>query len=230
MLAASPRRVRAADSQKPAGGAAPAASGGHGASGSAAATASRRGSLAPARERGEPTRRRDDGGVHPSSSASYLSNHLSAIDRRGPLRGERAAGRGRSLHRNPMGTCVRAMTSQGSPYTIFRRALERRSLTGVRAAVANLPRPPPLDDALAICLLLLEQEPDRFERGAVRWLGRLLLEQPGIGLRHAELAAVYLSALADPARHDAATEALGELGRAVGLRRLGERIARPGDG
>jgi hypothetical protein len=120
------------------------------------------------------------------------------------------------------------MTSQGTPYTIFRRALERRSLVGVRAAVANLPGLPPLDDALAICLLLLEHEPDRYERGAVRWLGRLLLEQPGVRLRHAELAAVYLAALADPARREAATAALGELGRAVGLPRLGARIAAGG--
>jgi hypothetical protein len=116
------------------------------------------------------------------------------------------------------------MTSQGSPYTIFRRALERGSLTGVRAAVSNLPGPAPLDDALVICRLLLDQEPDRYERAALKWLGRLLLEQPGMSLHHAELAAAYL-AWADPARHDAATEALGELGRAVGLARLGQRIA-----
>jgi hypothetical protein len=57
-----------------------------------------------------------------------------------------------------------------------------------------------------------------------------LLEQPGVSLRHAELVAAYLAALSDPARRDAATEALGELGRAVGLRRLGERIARSRDG
>ena len=63
------------------------------------------------------------------------------------------------------------MTSQGSSYTIFRRALERGSLTGVRAAVANLPGPTPLDDALVICLLLRDQEPDRCERAAVSWLG-----------------------------------------------------------
>ena len=88
------------------------------------------------------------------------------------------------------------MTSQGSSYTIFRRALQRGSLTAVRAAVANLPGPPPLDDALVICLLLLDQEPDRYERAAVRWLGRLLLEHRGIGLRHAELAAAYLARLA----------------------------------
>jgi hypothetical protein len=122
------------------------------------------------------------------------------------------------------------MTSQGSPYTVFRRALERGSLIAVRAAAANLPGPAPLEDALVICRLLLEQEPDRYERGALRWLGRLLLEQRGVTLRHAELAAAYLAAWADPARHDAATEALGELGRAVGLRRLGDRIARGDDG
>jgi hypothetical protein len=117
------------------------------------------------------------------------------------------------------------MRSEGSPYTIFRRALERGSLTAVRAAVPNLPGPPPLEDALVICLLLREQEPDHYERAALKWLGRLLLEQRGITLRHAELAAAYLAAWADPARQDAATEALGELGRTVGLRRLGDRIA-----
>ena len=122
------------------------------------------------------------------------------------------------------------MTSQGSPYTIFRRALERGSLTSVRVAVANLPGPPPLEDALVICRLLRDQEPDRYERAALKWLGRLLLEQRGMSLRHAELAAAYLAAWPDPARRDAATEALGELGRAVGLRRLGARIARAGGG
>jgi len=102
--------------------------------------------------------------------------------------------------------------------------LERGSLTAVRAAVPNLPGPPPLEDALVICRLLLDQEPDRYERAALKWLGRLLLEQRGVSLRHAELAAAYLAAWADPARRDAATEALGKLGRTVGLRRLGDRI------
>jgi hypothetical protein len=96
----------------------------------------------------------------------------------------------------------------------------------VRSAVADLPAPPPLDDALVICRLLLEQEPERYERGAVRWLGRLLLEHPGVSLRHAELAAAHLAAWPDPARQDAAVEALAELGRAIGFRGLGARLAR----
>jgi hypothetical protein len=99
----------------------------------------------------------------------------------------------------------------------------------VRSAVVNLAAAPPLEDALVICRLLLEQEPERYEATSVRWPGRLLLEQPGVSLRHAELAAAYLATWPDPARHDAATEALGELGRAVGLPRLGERIAPSGD-
>jgi hypothetical protein len=102
-----------------------------------------------------------------------------------------------------------SVTAEGRPYAIFLRALERGSLVGVRSAVGNLPGLPPLEDALVICRLLLEQEPDRYERAAVRWLGRLLLEQPGVALRHAELAAVYLAAWADPARRESATEALG---------------------
>ena len=47
--------------------------------------------------------------------------------------------------------------------------MDRGSLTGVRAAVANLPGPPPLDDALVICRLLLDQEPDRYERAAANY-------------------------------------------------------------
>jgi hypothetical protein len=96
--------------------------------------------------------------------------------------------------------------------------------------VANLPAPPPLNDALVICRLLLEQEPERYERGAVRRLGRLLLEQPGVSLRHAELAAAYLAAWPDTARHEAASEALAELGRALGLRGLGARLRPAEDG
>jgi hypothetical protein len=122
------------------------------------------------------------------------------------------------------------MTSEGSSYTIFTSALERRSLLGVRSAVANLPAPPPLDDALLICLLVLQQEPERYERAALKWLGRLLLEHRGVSLRQAELAAAYLAAWADPARHDSATEALAELGHAVGFRALGARLAQAEDG
>jgi hypothetical protein len=61
-----------------------------------------------------------------------------------------------------------SLTSQGSPYSIFKRALRSGDLARVRAAATELPRVP-LDDAFAICLLILEQQPDHYERAAVRW-------------------------------------------------------------
>jgi hypothetical protein len=109
------------------------------------------------------------------------------------------------------------VTSQGSPYSAFRRAVSRGDLAAVRAAAAELPALPPLDDALAICLLLLDQEPDRYERASVRWLGRLLLERRAMTLRQSEFAAAYLAACRDPSRRDDAAEALGELARRPAL-------------
>ena len=73
------------------------------------------------------------------------------------------------------------MTSSGSPYARFRRALATGNLAVVRAAAAELPAVD-LADALAICLLMSVRDDERFERAAVRWLARLALERPGIGL------------------------------------------------
>jgi hypothetical protein len=42
------------------------------------------------------------------------------------------------------------VTSQGSPYTRFDRALKTGNLNIIRAAAAELPRPPDLGDALKI--------------------------------------------------------------------------------
>ena len=92
----------------------------------------------------------------------------------------------------------------------------------MRAAAADLPGLPPLEDALAICLLLLDPEPERYERASVRWLGRLLLERRAMSLRQVEFAAAYLAACRDPGRRDEAAEALGEL---VGRPALAERRA-----
>lgn len=46
-----------------------------------------------------------------------------------------------------------------------------------------------LPDALRICLMLPDQDPDRYEAAAVRWLGRLALEA-----RHATLDDLRLAA------------------------------------
>jgi hypothetical protein len=50
------------------------------------------------------------------------------------------------------------VSTKGSSYTNFRRALESGNLTGVRAAAAELTRVD-LEDALAICRLMRDDEP-----------------------------------------------------------------------
>ena len=60
------------------------------------------------------------------------------------------------------------MTSQGSAYGRFRRALARGNLQLVRAAAGELPTIR-LDDALRVCLLIRDRDPDRYERAALRW-------------------------------------------------------------
>jgi hypothetical protein len=96
-------------------------------------------------------------------------------------------------------------------------------LAGVRAAAAELPHVP-LDDAFAICLLILEQQPGRYERAAVRWLSRLLAERRHLALRHAELTAGYLAALADPTRARFAAVAFAALAGELGLPQLGRHL------
>jgi hypothetical protein len=39
-----------------------------------------------------------------------------------------------------------------------------------------------LEDSLQLCLLMQQEHDERFERAAVRWLGRLFVEHPEIGL------------------------------------------------
>jgi hypothetical protein len=70
-----------------------------------------------------------------------------------------------------MRTSVR-ITAQGSAYTRLQRALAARNATLALAAAAELPHVR-LGDALAICLLLLDKEPERFDRAAMRWHRRL---------------------------------------------------------
>jgi hypothetical protein len=71
------------------------------------------------------------------------------------------------------------VSTKGSPYARFSRALETRKLSVVLIAAAEL-QSIQLDDALEI-LMAAEKDP-RFDRAAARWVGRLLAETP-IGLR-----------------------------------------------
>jgi hypothetical protein len=93
------------------------------------------------------------------------------------------------------------MTSDGNPYARFRRALQ----TGNEA----------LDDALRICLVLRGGDPERYERAAVRWLGRFALEGRRVTIDDLRAAADALDAL--PKRATEAMESLQRLCVAHGV-------------
>jgi hypothetical protein len=74
-----------------------------------------------------------------------------------------------------MRTSVR-VTSDGSAYARFRRALDQGRLHIVVAAASELPRIE-LDDALEVCMLMSREAHPAYERAAVRWIARLCLER-----------------------------------------------------
>ena len=114
------------------------------------------------------------------------------------------------------------MTSQGSPYARLRRALETtRSPSTIRDAASELGQVG-LEDALDICLGLLEREPACYARAAARWAARLMIEH-ALDLRDAHLTLAALGAL-DGASPRAGAEALIELCHRHGLRRCDEVI------
>jgi hypothetical protein len=84
------------------------------------------------------------------------------------------------------------LTSQGHPHAIFQRSIERRSIANAWAAAAELGRLS-LSDALALTLLVLDREPAKFPRVALRWHVRYCSECNGVSL---EQALVVLSLLA----------------------------------
>jgi len=80
------------------------------------------------------------------------------------------------------------VTSQGSAYARFRRALKTGNLTLIRNAAAELPGVD-LRDALEVCVAIRQAEPERFERAALRWLARFCVEQREVTLAQVQVAA-----------------------------------------
>ena len=102
---------------------------------------------------------------------------------------------------------AQTMTSDGSPYSRFRRALETGNELLVLTAARELPQIA-LDDALRICLVFRNGDPERYERAAVRWLGRFALEARGVTIDALRSAADALDALPEHS-----TEAMERLER-----------------
>jgi hypothetical protein len=106
------------------------------------------------------------------------------------------------------------MTAQGSVYTRFKRAIERKNLLGAEKTLREM-RSVSLLDALDYLVLLAELRPDRAASAAIRWHGRLELETTNLTLQESQLALAALDNLCT-----------GELSAADILRQL-VRTTRP---
>ena len=123
--------------------------------------------------------------------------------------GATVRGTHRSVRRSPeRDLCEHTfVTSQGSPYSRFKRALKTGNLNIIRSAAAELPQVD-LGHALAVCMAIREAEPHRFERAALRWLARFCVER-----RDATLADVTAAAWAFEHMAERPTAALDTLRR-----------------
>jgi hypothetical protein len=110
---------------------------------------------------------------------------------------------------------IRSVTSDGSPYARFRRALANGQLPMVYAAAAELPRVD-LEDALEVCVLMARDGHPAFERAAVRWVARLCLERR-VGIHEARCALALFETMGADAT-----------GAARSLRKLAKRRPAPG--
>jgi hypothetical protein len=86
------------------------------------------------------------------------------------------------------------MTSQGTAHGRFQRAIRDRHLRRATTAAREL-GDVSLADALALTLLTAEAGDDRWPRAAARWLGRFIVESPGITIGEAGLAAAAVHEL-----------------------------------
>src|SRR3954469_629157 len=80
------------------------------------------------------------------------------------------------------------VTSQGSPYARFRRALATGDLLLIRAAAAELGTVS-LADALQVCVAIRDAKPEQFERAALRGTARDGGDRPPVTLGEGRAAA-----------------------------------------
>ena len=86
------------------------------------------------------------------------------------------------------------MTRQGTPRGRFTRAIGRRNLFQAEFALREM-RDPSLLVLVDYLELLADVRPDKFDRAAVRWHGRLELEAAVLTIAESELALAGLGAL-----------------------------------
>lgn len=116
------------------------------------------------------------------------------------------------------------MTAQGSAYMRFRRALDRGNATEALSSAAELPHVG-VAEALELCLLVLDRQPARYGRLALRWHARYCGEHRTVGLEEAQMVLAALAVIPTP-RGGAAARSLAELLDRRGLERAAEALVR----
>jgi hypothetical protein len=94
------------------------------------------------------------------------------------------------------------VTSQGSAYARFRRALDRGNLTEALSSASELEHVG-LAEALELCLLLRDKEPARYTRAALRWHARYCREVD-VTFEEAQAVLAALALLASDRKRNAA--------------------------
>jgi hypothetical protein len=86
------------------------------------------------------------------------------------------------------------VTSSGSAHGRFSRAVQQRNLWAAESSLRELGSVS-LEDALGYLGLLAEVKPEKLERAAVRWHGRLETEAPFLTMAESQLALAVLATL-----------------------------------
>jgi hypothetical protein len=94
------------------------------------------------------------------------------------------------------------VTAQGSPRSIFKRAIEHGNLMTAEITAREMGKVT-LSGSLALTALVVQKDPGRRSRYAVRWLCRLLEEDENLTVEEAALAASALAALGGRAHEEA---------------------------
>ena len=120
------------------------------------------------------------------------------------------------FRRRPSG--IGMMTSQGTAHGRFQRAIQHRNLFAAEMAAREMEQMT-LANALALTLLISEENPERYERAAMRWHARFVEEARGLSLPDSRLVLAALDSLPGAGR-TAAARALAQLGRTYGVNGL----------
>jgi hypothetical protein len=115
------------------------------------------------------------------------------------------------------------VTSQGSAFMRFRRALDQRKATEALSAATEL-QFVGLTEALELTLLLADADQDKYERAAVRWHVRFVHDSKNVGIRESQAVLALLAAI--PVNPLAATALAELLSRRRGLERACEALVR----